>query len=466
MRIKEEFRKSGYFWLPSAPDRRIPGTLVIIDGGDIELEVVGLFDESIEGLNRALNDKDELKRVVGHIEKHGLVTLDDCFYKKKNIAFGGISKSTIHVNRAFIGVAYEDDEVVLFDKLKFSVEGIDEWIGLSGIKVEHEFEKRTASITYTPPEEISLILNNGMNLLITFAWTLPGFPHLKEARITQKTYFEISSETKCPLSEFISIAYKITTLLGFAIDNTVCIEKVTAKSDDITQDIGDRKTAPVPISVYYASLPYTNKVPRIDRHRMLFVFRQLGEDAGRIFNNWIDAYDVIDPALNLYFSSKTGAHKYLDGKFLSLAQGLETYHRRMSNEKIMDDVVFQELTEQIIEKCPEEYQEWLSARLLYGNEVSLSRRLKSIIGPFKHLLGTSKERNKLIRSIVDTRNYLTHYDAELERKAASGRELWVLCLRMEAIFQLHLLQVLGFTNKEVQSVFDNSDSLQQKLREI
>jgi hypothetical protein len=33
--------------------------LVITDDGDIELEVVGLLDESIEVLNRALNDKVE-----------------------------------------------------------------------------------------------------------------------------------------------------------------------------------------------------------------------------------------------------------------------------------------------------------------------------------------------------------------------------------------------------------------------
>jgi hypothetical protein len=37
---------------------------------------------------------------------------------------------------------------------------------------------------------------------------------------------------------------------------------------------------------------------------------------------------------------------------------------------------------------------------------------------------------------------------------------------MEAIFQLHLLQVLGFTQEEVQSVFDHSDELQKKLKEI
>ena len=48
MRIKEEIKRSGYFWLPSASEKKLPGTLTISDGGKIELEVVGLFDETVE----------------------------------------------------------------------------------------------------------------------------------------------------------------------------------------------------------------------------------------------------------------------------------------------------------------------------------------------------------------------------------------------------------------------------------
>lgn len=466
MRLDEEFKKSGYFWLPSNPEKRIPGTLIIKDGGNIELEVVGLFDDSIDGINRAMNGSDALDRIVGHIEKHGLVTLDDCFYKNRNISFGGISKSAVHVNRAFLGVAYEENEVILFNYLRFSVEGIDEWVGRSGIKVEHQFENKSASITYNPPEEVTLNLNNGMKLHITFTWSLPGFPSQKEAKITQKTYFKLSSEQECSLNDFISAAYKITTLLGFAIDKTVCIEKVTAISEAIRRDVGNDKTVPVPISIYYSSLPFSKNRPKIDWHRMLFRFGQIQNDAERIVNNWFDAYEEIDPALNLYFSTKSGAHKYLEGKFLALAQGLETYHRRTSNMKLMNEDAFEELKSALIDQCPEENREWLSGRLCHGNEVSLSRRIKSIIDPFKELLGTSKERNKLIRAIVDTRNYLTHYDESLETVAVKGKELWVLCIKMEAIFQLHLFQILGFTQSEVKSVFDNSHELQQKLKEI
>jgi hypothetical protein len=465
LRIKEEFKKSGYFWLPSAPERKIPGTLIITDGGNIGLEVLGFFDEIIEGLNKAQNGKYELERIIGHIENHGLVTLEDCFYKNKNISWGGICKSTVSVKKALIGVAYSK-EIVSINTFKFSVEGIDEWVGLSGTKVENQLEKRTASITYSQPEDISLNLKNGMNLSITFSATAPRFPNTTEAKITQKTYFKLVSEQELPLNHFTSAAYKITTLLGFAIDKTVCLEQVSVTSDAIRLDFGNNNTIPVPISVYYASQPYTKLEPKIEWHRMLFRFELIREDAERIVNNWFDAYEEIDPALNLYFSTKTGAYQYLEGKFLALAQGLETYHRRTSNEKLMDEAVFKELTENLIKQCPEENKEWLSGRLQHGNELNLGRRIKNIIEPFKKFIGTSKKREKLITTIVATRNYLTHYDKSLESKAASGRDLWWLCLKMEAIFQLRLLQVLGFTQQEVQSVFDHSHELEKKLKEI
>ena len=457
MRIKKEFKKSGYFWLPSYRERIIPGTLTITDGGNIELELFGVFDN---------NDNNyKLARIIGHIEKHGLVTLDDCFYKNKTISVPGISKSSISVSNALIGVAYDDKELVLLNTFRFSIEGIDEWVGLSGIKVENQ-EKGITSIKYSPPEKVLLNLNNGMKLWVTFSYTRPGFPITTEAKITQKTYFKLASEQEIPLEDFRSAAYKITTLLGFAIDKTVCIKKVSVTSNARRRDLGHGKTLPVSILLCYASVPYTKIEPKIDRHRMLFRFEQIREDAERIVNNWFDAYDKIAPALDLYFSTKTGGHKYLESQFLALAQGLETYHRRTSNEKLMDEAVFKQLTENLIKQCPEEHKEWLDGRLKHGNEVNLRRRIKLIIEPFKEFLGTSNERNKLITTIVDTRNYLTHYDNSLESVAASDKDLFSLCRKMEAIFQIHLLQVLGFTQTQIKSIFDNSDELKQKLKEI
>lgn len=462
MRIKEEFKKSGYFWLPSAPERKIPGTLYISDGGNIELEVIELFDTSVY----AMHNDDNLERIVGIIEEDGYVTLDNCFYKQKNLSFGGVAKkSLVCVKKAFIGVAYDENERVSLNTCIFSVEGIDEWVGISGIQVDQGYETEfvTAIIKYLPPEDILLNLNNGMQLSITFSWTIPGYPVTKEAKITQKTYFKLMSSAARELDEFISVLHRMTTFMCFAIDQAVCLDNITAMSNDILMNVGNNNSKPAPIRIYYKSIPYSDHNQKLDLHRMLFRYMQIKNDAEKIINNWIDAYDEIDPALSLYFSTKTGAQKYLDGKFLALAQGLETYHRRTSNEKLMEEEKFKELVKEIISKCPEENKEWLEGRLKHGNEINLRKRIKSIIEPFKDVVGTKNERSKIISRIVDTRNYLTHYDESLRSQAADSKDLLFLCDKMEAFFQLHFLQVLGFTQDEIKSVLDNSYPLKEKL---
>ena len=209
MRIEEKYKKTGYFWLPNNEESKIPGILSIDDGGRIELEIVGHFDE---GMN-SLSDDHDLSRIIGHVEKDGLVTLDDCFYTKKNFSFGGISKSKILVNKVLGGAAWDQDEKVSFNTFSFSVDCLDEWVGISGINVDSDWNTRKATISYEPPEKISIELSNGMKLEICFAYTLPGFPNLTEAKITQRAYFRLESEELRELSDFTSIAFKITNLM-------------------------------------------------------------------------------------------------------------------------------------------------------------------------------------------------------------------------------------------------------------
>lgn len=119
-----------------------------------------------------------------------------------------------------------------------------------------------------------------------------------------------------------------------------------------------------------------------------------------------------------------------------------------------------------MDSCPDEHLDWLKGRLMHGNEINLSKRLKRIIEPFKEHLGTSKERSKILRKIVDTRNYLTHYSENLESESAKGRDLWILCQKMEVIFNLHFLNIIGFTSEEVNKTIKNSYRLQQKINMI
>ena len=114
---------------------------------------------------------------------------------------------------------------------------------------------------------------------------------------------------------------------------------------------------------------------------MLFNFDNIKNNAEAVFNKWINAYENLSPTLFLYFSTKNNSINTISSKFLALAQALETYHRRISNEKLMPDDIYESLLLEIVNSCPEQHKDWLYGRLKYGNEITLSKRLdrKSVV---------------------------------------------------------------------------------------
>ena len=114
---------------------------------------------------------------------------------------------------------------------------------------------------------------------------------------------------------------------------------------------------------------------------------------------------------------------------------------------------YKELVQDIVGQYPDgEDKKWLEGKLEHLNDVSLGKRIKELINPFKGLIGNNKQRSKLARKISVTRNYLTHYNPDLESEAAKEEELHVLSLKMELLFELHFLKLTGFTPEKIESI--------------
>ncbi len=65
----------------------------------------------------------------------------------------------------------------------------------------------------------------------------------------------------------------------------------------------------------------------------------------------------------------------------------------------------------------------------------------------------------------ESKNYLTHYIETLEKQSVANSNLWNVCQKMEAIFQLHLLKQLGFEDLEIENILDGNYKLKQKITE-
>ena len=472
MRLAEPIEKTGLFWLPEKPEKQVPGTLRISKSGEITLELNGLLKDPFGAPQRdaSLNHsrQQDFDRILGRVREHGLVTLERCICTQEKIAFGGLSTSTLIAHFAFIGLNYEREEEVKFSEFRFSVEGLDEWLSISGFDVRRNSEEGRISgvfINYQRPNEISLTIADGIELEFNFGWKGPSISQtMTQATTTQKAFISLKSRDPRPFEHFSSMALKICNFLCLAIDQTVSMDSITGYASKPTTEHANASKRGAPVKIYYESAPFSSAKPRIGAHHMLFRYPHVASRLELILPKWLADYGTFNPAFNLYFASTHDRRQYLEVRFVCLVQGIETLHRRGAEETEMPADKFEELLQSMVRHCPEDRREWVENRLENANELSLRKRVRRTIEPFKHLFGNSKKRNSLVEQIVDTRNYLTHYSGDLESKAASHGDLLILCDQLEALFQLQILHLIGFDAESIDSIAKDNQSLRRKIK--
>ena len=110
--------------------------------------------------------------------------------------------------------------------------------------------------------------------------------------------------------------------------------------------------------------------------------------------------------------------------------------------------------EEIFKAVPSQHEEWLKNKLAYGNEPPLRKRLKEIFEEMRVVIPKEifPDEEYLIGKVVDTRNYLTHYDKKLKKIAAQGEELYDLTKKLERLLKMCILKELGFAHDKIKTV--------------
>ena len=467
MRLDEPIEQSGFFWFPEDPDVRVPGDLHISESGEVSLKVH--IQEMSPGWNRVLNEHMSggcaLDRILGIAAGQGLITLDNCLVT--NFSSSGFYhfEFTILSQLTLIGCHYETGEEVTFTEFNFSLEGIDEWLAVSGITVQHDLENLQASVDIRAPEEIHVGLPDGMGLEFKFSMTFPSLTStITEAHVIQKAFISLVSSEPKPLHYFASLATKLRNFLRLAIGQPISMDSVTGYSPELTRTDGAGGEHKVPIKVHYRENGSPGKKEETARHRMLFSYQDIESQIQEMLANWLDSYKVFGPALDGYFTTMANTSQYLADEFLQRARGIETMHRRSSTDTVMPKEEFEELVAHLVASSPNDRREWLKSELKYSNGLSLSRRLRLMIEPFERFFGGRKQQKAFVYKVVTTRNYLTHYDTSLENQAAEGRELLQLTRKLEVLLQLHMLQFIGFDAGQVDRSLHTGSNLRRLLR--
>lgn len=457
MRLDAPIKSKGLFWLAEDEEHKFTGDLHIAENGRATLELTGSSENPRDLTSFG---REDIARIIGRLTSGEAVTLEECDYV--HLGFGSIPQLILRADRVFVGVGYPSGFDITFHKLKFSIEGLDEWLSISGIQTCLSPDA-TSSITYTPPERIEVPLEDGVTLSIAWDWTFPGAPTITEAKITQRAYMYLECTAPRNIEDLLALVFKLNNFLCFAVNTTVTLRSVTAWSKDLVTGGPDDTTVEKPVTIYGQTLPYANEPPTIELHDMLFGYGFVAPRFNEVMRKWLASHEDSGPAINLYMASQAGKHAYLEWVFLSVAQSLEVIHRRNSSDTSLPPEEFDTLVETVVSASPKPRRDWLRNKLHYANELPLRKRLTQLVEPFKELFGDNGQRSAFIGLVTDTRNYYTHYDEGLADKAAKGRTLWELCKKMEALCQLHILLMCGFEVDALNSMAQKNFLLRRKL---
>ena len=462
MRLNEPIESPGVFWHPATPDTKVSGTLNISEEGRISLEVFGIntppFDNPADTLVPApepFSSGKRIERILGVI-KQKAVTLEDCIYGPYNFNFGGtISESTIHASRAYSGVLYEDTDSVTFNSVTFWLEGLHEWLMLSGYSVEEQFtsDKLRFTVTSAPVEPIVVDLGDQSSLQFDLSRTIPGVgPTATAITLNQLAHVAIHTDSPQPLDYFLSAIFPIEMLLALAMDRPSAITRVMAFTPELVRKV-DGEERRLPIEVYGRFTPASSSSEDVSWHRLLFTYRDIADRVAEAITNWIRYCETASPAIRLHHSIASGGYRYAEGEFLSTVQAIEAIHRRTFEQgNYMPDSEFERMLADVDNVLPAGHRERVLQRLQHANEPSFRRRLKDLFKDFGNHFGEKGDRDRLVDEIVRSRNYLTHHDPGSAAEAPDPRALITMQNQLEALFQMHMLQALGFKLSEIDDI--------------
>ena len=471
--LTDTFDVKGIWFLPESDMSKegIKGTLRY-SPSRITLELIGTFNQVSPFTNA--ETPHELT-IYGFSEVGEWFTLLDCLPTQARMSAPGFDIVTYIVNQFYAGTKIVQSEDAVENAI-FSFTNLDAWLDYNIIERCEEWntKKTTFTIDLALPScdrkkldipSKSLVLNKEIGYSLKFP---------KEYFLNEKTeiivsrFYRFSSATVALLSptHLLESMQQFRRLLSLLIGSAMYFSYIELNFPSVKETIPNGKELEIKqhCKLFFNQVGDMFKVKRLTRIRqnsMLIKRHDLGEKMSSVFNYWFDEQEklseITSPYISdLYFPS------YIESKYLNVVRGLETYHRFFIENKAEEQVSSShndELNrecEQILsfinENISESNREYFSKRVCYEGEQNFRQRLKTLLGltPAKlsvHLFGemNSKDRNKLISTIIDTRNYFTHRDDKTRYINAVSDHIQLdnLTEQLSSLLQFFCLTQLG-----------------------
>lgn len=375
------------------------------------------------------------------------ITLIDCFLLKQRKYNDEIVSCTFYVETVLVGYHFTSQKLE-FNCFEFDMPEIVAWSDLCNFSLSIKSRsEQPLRFSYDWIEKEHAIFQIGNNLVVSF---IPFSKKLSlsvsdsEYSLTQSIIVRFSYSTPVTLEKLWTDFREFLLIINLGIQSNLNRNQVVCYSCNICKmDSRGLITA-------YSARPQTisAKTTFLD---YLFSLSELIED-DLVLCNWLEKKDDLNPIMNLYFASVMNPNLPLDVLFLNLVQALEIYHTRFRSQ---DKDRYKKRIERLLNACPKSqrqfHEKYLMPKSSKDEGITLLNRLSDLfICDFD--IEFEKLDNKVfpysfVDDIVNTRNYLTHYNKKKQASALSYSDILYSLLCLQTVLEYYILRELGFPQK-------------------
>ena len=451
----DSFQEKGYWWLPETPDKQVPGLLSHTEK-ETKLELFGeLYEESLAEKGIVKQPR-PVPLILGWLEDQGVCTLYKNHMTGQKIHVPGGAGSTNWSSQSlFIGKHFPKPEDIAFSSMGVNYTNLEEWVSEPPFKApDHKMEGdklvgyESAYVARDPVEvEIPTL---DATLKIECA---PRFIHGFSSRTQEYADF-VSLYPKGPqhldwyLTAFKDWAGLLTLLVGEPVYEKRMIGYAPPNGEAAETDEKE-------VSVYLHHKGRQQGDPK-HPYEMLVALPMFKHWFPEAVKKWFENSTTLRDVYSLFFSSLYSPGAFLESEFLSLVQALESFSRtRGGADLYVTEGVYQGIRERLLAAIPEGIDEGLKASLEghihFGNQHSLKRRVEAILGSLEPdtLKLFCPAPAEFRKKVVDTRNYLAHWDMKSKKKVLRGTALWVANQRLRLLLTILLLKETCFQEKPI-----------------
>ena len=327
----EELNLEGVFWLDNTPDDQVVGRLTFDSTNGALLDLIG----SLHTLEESLGQSVPPVRILGLAGGKSL-TLVECYRTNTTTRLPGLTREKYRATLVLSGCQIAESQPLVFDTVRIKLRHLDSWVSKTGTDIQITPDEQGIGIgkiqvTHKPLDKEVVPMDIGeLELIFTYGFNQDPF---HTTTLTQAAVLGTHFSEPRTVPNILETCTALRNLLTIGVGAPAFVLEATLMCSDLTRDLGEGKTSPVPIGLYTQGLSDDTQKESKDIHpiQMLFTFEDIGGLEG--IAKWMNTSSKFKPVIGSLLSHWYLPTIYTDNRFLNIIIAAEALERIRLNQQ-------------------------------------------------------------------------------------------------------------------------------------